>query len=285
MIDFLAIHFKDIIDILVSAFFIYVIVLFLQQTKSRFVITSFVFVIFASFISMYLGLELTKYLLQPLLTLLVVIFVIVFQNDIRRFFHWISSPKRLVKTNVSNEKISEQILSAVVEMAKRKIGAIIVFPGKSPIDDVVEGGFALDGKVSTQVILSIFDTNTPGHDGAILIENNRIKKFGLHLPLAENFKNYSNMGTRHRAGLGVTEQTDALAIIISEERMEVSIAKNGEIKKMDNIEKLLPIIKKYTHEDEKEIDGSLWDYIIVRNFNSKLIALCASVLLKVLLAK
>ncbi len=283
MINFITIHFKDTVDILLSAFFIYVAILFLQQIKSRFIIISFVSIIFANFISIFLGLELTKNLLQPLLTLLAVIFIIVYQNDIRRFFHWISSPKRLAKTNINDGEISEQIINAITEMAKRKIGALIVFPGKSPIDDVVEGGFALDGKVSTQVILSIFDTNTPGHDGAVLIEDSRIKKFGLHLPLAENFKNFSRMGTRHRAGMGITEQTDALAIIVSEERGEISIAKNGEIKKIDDLEKLLSIIKEYTHEDMEKNEKNLWDFLFASNFNNKLIALGIAILLKVLL--
>jgi len=283
MTNFIAMHLKDTIDILLSTFFIYVIILFLQQTKSRFIIISFIFIIFANFISIFFGLELTRNLLQPLLTILVVIFVIVYQNDIRRFFHWISSPKNLAKTSISDEKISEQIINAIAEMAEKKIGALIVFPGKSPIDDVVEGGFVLDGKVSMQVILSIFDTNTPGHDGAMLIEDSRIKKFGLHLPLAENFKNYSRMGTRHRAGIGISEQTDALAIIVSEERGEISVAKNGEIKRSDNLEKLLTIVKEYTHESTKKDETNLLNFILVSNFNSKLIALGTAILLKVLL--
>jgi uncharacterized protein (TIGR00159 family) len=286
MLNFLVLHFKDIIDVLLATFFIYVVILFLQQTKSRFIIGTFIVVIFSYFISKFFNLELSQNILQPLITLLAVIFVIVFQNDIRRFFHWISSPKNLIKTNDSNEKISEQIVSAVSEMAKNKVGALIVFPGKSPIDDIVQGGFLLDGKISTQVILSIFDTNTPGHDGAMLIENFRINKFGLHLPLAENFKNFSRMGTRHRAGIGITEQTDALAIIVSEERGEISIAKNGEIKKVEDLEKLLSVIKKYTHENaDNENNKSLWNFIVVSNFNTKFIAFTIAIILKILLIK
>jgi uncharacterized protein (TIGR00159 family) len=283
MTSFITIHLKDIADILLSTFFIYIVILFLQQTKSRFIIVSFVFIIFANFVSIFFGLELTKNLLQPLITILVVIFIIVYQNDIRRFLYWISSPKNLIKTNTKNEKISEQIVNAIAEMANRKMGGLIVFSGNSSIDNVVEGGFTLNGKVSTQIILSIFDTDTPGHDGAILIEDSLVKKFGLHLPLAENFKNYSRMGTRHRAGMGITEQTDALAIIVSEERGEISVAKNGEIKKIDDLEKLLWTVREYTHEDGKKNEKGLWDFIVVKNFNIKLLALGAAIILKVLL--
>jgi uncharacterized protein (TIGR00159 family) len=285
MFNFLALHFIDTIDILMATFFIYVVILFLQQTKSRFIIWTFMGVIFSYFVARFLKLDLSQNILQPLITLLAVIFVIVFQNDIRRFFHWVSSPKNLSGTNNNNEKISEQIINAVTELAKKKMGALIIFPGKSPVDDVVEGGFVLDGKVSTPVILSIFDTNTPGHDGAMLIEDFRIKKFGLHLPLAENFKNFSHMGTRHRAGMGITEQTDALAIIVSEERGEVSIAKNGEIKKIDNIEELLPKIKEYTHENVKESEKNLWNYLVVSNFSTKFVALGIAIILKVLIIR
>ena len=283
MLNFISIHLKDTLDILLSTFFIYIVILFLRQTKSRFIITSFVFIIFANFISIFFGLELTKNLLQPLITILVVVFVIVYQNDIRRFFYWISSPKNILKTNTKKERISEHIINAVAEMANRKMGGLIVFSGNSSIDNVVEGGFILNGKVSTQIILSIFDTDTPGHDGAILIEDSLVKKFGIHLPLAENFKNYSRMGTRHRAGMGITEQTDALAIIVSEERGEISMAKAGEIKKIDDLEKLLAIVKVYTHEGDQKEEKGLWNYIIVKNFNIKLVALAAAIILKVLL--
>ena len=283
MLNFISIHLKDTLDILLSTFFIYIVILFLRQTKSRFIITSFVFIIFANFISIFFGLELTKNLLQPLITILVVVFVIVYQNDIRRFFYWISSPKNLLKTNTKKERISEHIINAVAEMANRKMGGLIVFSGNSSIDNVVEGGFILNGKVSTQIILSIFDTDTPGHDGAILIEDSLVKKFGIHLPLAENFKNYSRMGTRHRAGMGITEQTDALAIIVSEERGEISMAKAGDLKKIDDLEKLLAIVKVYTHEGDQKEEKGLWNYIIVKNFNIKLVALAAAIILKVLL--
>ena len=205
--------------------------------------------------------------------------MVVFQKEIRRFFRWLSLPRksqRVGKATNQTEEVSAYIVRAVSEMAKDKTGALIVLTGNSPIDDIVEGGFDLDGKISTPLLLSIFDPHTPGHDGAVLIEDQRIKKFGLHLPLAEDFKGFSTMGTRHRAAIGITERADSLAIVVSEERGTISVAEEGNLRTLPESDDLLPIVRAFLHEDGEE-NKSLLNYLVVSNFGSKVLSLLKTI--------
>lgn len=273
MHSLILIHLKDIIDILISSFLIYIVLLFIQQTRSQFVLNFFIFLVVISYLSSIFGLQLTREFFEPLLAFFVLIFLIVFQTEIRHFFRWISAPKKMLSGTTNQvEEISATIVRTVSQMAKNRMGGIIIFSGNSPIDDIVEGGFSLDGKISTPIILSIFDTKTPGHDGAILIENDRIKKFGLHLPLAENFMQFDTRGTRHRAAVGITERSDVLVVVVSEEHGDVSIAKAGELKTLKKPEDLLPIMREYLHEDV-ELNKSFWNYLLVSNLGTKILSL------------
>ncbi len=267
--------FSQIIDIIISAFFIYLLLLFIKQTRAYFIYTSITALIVISYIARVFDLGLTRQLFQPILTFFLVIFVIVFQREIRRFFRWFAISRESFNRKVGalSAEISGTIVKAVQEMARLKIGALIVITGEHSLDDVVEGGFALDGKISSPLILSIFDHTTPGHDGAMLIENKRIKKFGVHLPLAEDFKGFATMGTRHRAGIGISERTDCLGIIVSEERGTISVAEGGKLISLQSAGELDDIIKRFMKENKHdEVPPPMWKYIFIHNFISKILA-------------
>ncbi len=247
--------FKDIFDVLIITICFYFLLVFIKQTRSFFILGAFVLLFSLDFIAKKFDLSLTRQLFEPLLTLFIAIFVIVFQPEIRKFFKWISSGriKSFSKSLVLPRNNIQTIVRAVFEMATGKVGAIIVFPGEYPLDDLIEGGFPLNGQISAAIIQSIFDPSSPGHDGAILIEGSEIKKFGLHLPLAREFSDYRKVGTRHRAAAGITEGTDAMAIVISEERGEVSVSSKGILKKVTTQEELANIIATFTGEGEVEL--------------------------------
>jgi len=156
-------------------------------------------------------------------------------------------------------------------MVQKKIGALIVFPGDFPIDSLIEGGWGLDGRISSTLLLSIFDHNSPGHDGAVIIENNRLRRFGVHLPLAENYQGFHQAGTRHRAGVGITERSDALVIIVSEERGEISVAEAGQMRKIASSDELTPIIADHL-KDSLHLTTGFWHTFITRNTWMKLAA-------------
>lgn len=271
---------RDVLDMLIVSVLIYFVLIFIKQTRSFFILNSVIFLILVSYLSKRFDFSLTRQLFQPLLTFVLVIYVVVFQREIRRFFDWFFRSGRrlsiLRRISISSE-VSSAVVRAVTTMAEQKTGAIIVFPGDYPLEDLVEGGVDLNGKVSVPLILSIFDSNTPGHDGAMLIQNNQIKKFGLHLPLAEEYKSYAKFGTRHRAAAGITERTDALAIVVSEERGTISLSEGGALKSVTDPEELEKKLKDFFKENIIDQSYGFWHYVVVKNLFTKI----ASVVLAV----
>ncbi len=244
---------KDMFDVLIITVCIYFVLVFIKQTRSFFILGALASLLLLNFIAQTFDLTLTRQLVTPLLTLFIAIFVIVFQPEIRKFFKWIASGRitTFKKTLSVPENTVQTIVRAVFTMAEQRVGAILVFPGEFPLDDLLEGGFPLNGEITASIMLSIFDSSSPGHDGAILIEGSQIKSFGLHLPLAREFTEYRRVGTRHRAGAGITERTDAMTIIVSEERGEVSVSTKGTLTKVATTEELADIIAKFTGDEAK----------------------------------
>ena len=235
-----------------------------------------------------LGLQLTTRLFQTFFSFFVVIVVIIFQRELRRFFENFSLASLNPFSNVKKVPMTKGVIDIVIEsighLASQKTGAIIVFPGQQNLDQVVDGGFAVNGRVSEPLILSIFDNKTPGHDGAMIIENNLIKKFGVHLPLAENFKKFGNIGTRHRASLGLSEVSDALIVTVSEERGTISISKNGDMKVLADTELLKQELNNFLSKLSGEsVEKNTLSTIMLSDIKDKLISVAIAILLWIIL--
>ena len=277
----LSISIKDFFDIAIITICIYLVLIFIKQTKSNFILSVIIALFGINFVSQEFDLALTRRIFEPLLTFFIAIFVVVFQPEIRKFFKWFSAGRKttFAKALSLPEENAQTIVRSVFDMAKKRIGAIIVLPGQYPLDDLIEGGFPLDGKISMPLILSIFDSSSPGHDGAVLIEGSRIKMFGLHLPLAREFTEYNRVGTRHRATAGITEKTDALAIVVSEERGEVSISQNGKLTKINTQEELATIIQNFTdiENDAGDTAKGLTHYFVIKNNYTKIASLLLAI--------
>ncbi len=266
---------RDLIDILIVSVIIYLILAFIRQSKSYFIVYAFLFLLGVNYLARVLNLSLTRLIFQPLLTFVLLFFVVVFQREIRRFFEWFSVAGRRLITQrriALSSDSAKTIADAVFEMAAKKIGAIIVLPGDYNLDTVIEGGFYLDGRVSRPLLLSIFDSSSPGHDGAIVIDNNRIRKFGVHLPLAEKFNKFASVGTRHRAAAGITQKTDAVAIVVSEERGEVSWSENGELTNIDDKVLLEGKVAGFLKENLDLNTGLSWKSWVFNNWVTKIIS-------------
>jgi len=273
---------RDFIDILIVTVIIYLIIAFIRQSKSFFIFYVLLSLFGINYLSQVLNLSLTRLIFQPLLTFVLLFFVIVFQREIRRFFEWFFAHGRRLtaqrKIALSSDS-AKTVADSVFEMASKKIGAIIVFPGDYVLEQIMEGGFFLDGRVSRPLLLSIFDSSSPGHDGAIIIENNRIRKFGVHLPLAEKFDKFATMGTRHRATAGITQRTDAVAIVVSEERGEVSWSENGELIKISSRDLLEQKVAGFLRENLDLVTPSGWRSLFLHNWSSKLLSIFLAVVL------
>jgi len=267
------IHVSYGVDILVVSIFIYLLLIFIKQTRSYFIFYGIIGLVILSALSNILDLGLTRKILDPIFTFFLVIFVIVFQREIRRFFRWLVLSRGHLEKRMAHldDAIALYLTEALSVMAKKRIGAIIVLSGEYPLDDIIEGGFTLDGQISTALLLSIFDDSTPGHDGAILIENRRITKFGAHLPLAESFKGFDTMGTRHRAACGITEHTDALALVVSEERGTISVAQGGVLKTIPDKKHFEETVRAFM-KTEHTAQESWWSVFVLSNFFLKIVS-------------
>lgn len=247
--------FVEILDILTTAFILYTALVLLKKTRSIYILRGFFGLGLFYIAAVFLNLKLTTSLFQSFISFFIIILVVLFQKEIRRFFENFSIDFFISafapKTSVSDTVI-DTICSVVGQLAKKRRGAIIVIPGKQSLERVLEGGTPLNGKISEPLLLSIFDPKTMGHDGAAIIEGDIVKKFMVHLPLADQNKKYPGIGTRHRAGLGLAERTDAMTIVVSEERGTITIARNNELNIVANAEKLKEEIHKFTG-DGKEV--------------------------------
>ena len=137
------------------------------------------------------------------------------------------------------------LVDALWDLADKRQGAIVVLPGKEPIQEWISGGYELDALPSTPLIMSIFDPSSAGHDGAVIVSGGRLARFGVRLPVSQSSRLSEAYGTRHHAGMGLAEQSDALVIVVSEERGQISVFKEGKMHPIDNREQLIASIAEH----------------------------------------
>jgi uncharacterized protein (TIGR00159 family) len=273
----------DALDVLVVGFFIYLLFALLKRTRSFFILDGIVLLALVYAGARFLNFYLTGFLFQYFFTFFIVILVVIFQKELRSFFEWISVSGRLRRraggTRTAIDIVHDTVAKAVDYMAKHKVGALIVFPGSQPIDRLLEGGIVLGGKVSVPLLLSIFDSSSPGHDGAVLIEGDRIKRFSTHLPLAENVEGLGNIGTRHRSALGLAERSDAFIVVVSEERGTISVAHMGKLRALEGIGEFEKELRRFLETGSKLTTRSHWYGYITENWKEKALAVAMALFL------
>jgi diadenylate cyclase len=273
-------HWKDALDIIIVAVLFYAVLLLLRRTHSRFIFNGISILIVLYAMARFLNLYLTSFLFQAFFAFFVVIIAVIFQRELRSFFEWLSVWARWSRAPRESlpGSVADQIVEALIYLAQRKIGALIVLPGEQVIDGLVQGGVALDGKVSTPLLLSLFDPSSPGHDGAVIMEADRVKTFSVHLPLAERFDRYGHLGTRHRAALGLAERSDALVVAVSEERGTISVAYDGELRTLAPSGRLQEDISSILKERFRQDPERPWHWLLTHNVREKAIAILLALL-------
>jgi len=167
--------------------------------------------------------------------------IVIFQPELRKVLEKaVTVPPHRFKDH--DTLLQSLIAESLIKLAQERCGAILVLPGKEPIKDKISGGYQLNAVPSTPLILSIFDPNSPGHDGAVIIEGNKLTQFGVRLPMSQSARLSEEYGTRHHAAMGLAEQTDALALVVSEERGRISIFNNGEMRPVRTAEDITKAI-------------------------------------------
>lgn len=227
----------DFIDIGVIAVFIYMLLVWFEQARARFVMMGLFILGSIYTLARLFGLYLTTIVFQAFFAIFLIIVVIIFQDEFRRFFERLAlwGLIRNKKRFTSFDKNVDMLTNALVDLSNKKIGALVVIKGKDYLGRHIEGGLPLGGLISQIMLEAIFNPLAPTHDGAVIIEEGRIIEFGCHLPLSMNIREIGHLGTRHAAALGLAERTDALCIVVSEERGTISVAENGKIRLLKDV--------------------------------------------------
>ncbi len=228
---------SDLLDIAIISIMISALLIWFKDRATRFVFLGVVLLGIVYLLARFFQLYLTTVVLQAFFAILLFVLVVIFQEDLRRFFERLALlgrfRKRVFTPDTYNQS-AEIIAETTADLARKRIGALIVIQGEDPLDRHLSGGSHLDGLLSQSLLESIFDPHSPGHDGAVLLEGNRVIRFGCHLPLSANAALHGNLGLRHTAALGLSERSDAICIVVSEERGTISLARGERIEQIPN---------------------------------------------------
>jgi diadenylate cyclase len=220
---------RDTIDVLVVTLGIYWLLVLIRGTRAVQILVGLIVLMMASVASEVFNLVTLRLILENFLGSAVIIMVVLFQNDIRRalarvgrgFFPSVSAQQE--------SRIVEEVVRAAQTLAQRRVGALIVLERETNLDDQIEAGTPVDAAVSKELLTSLFLPYSPLHDGAVVIQAGRVAYAGCILPLTARMKLPDGLGTRHRAGVGITEETDAVVVVVSEETASISVVIRGEI--------------------------------------------------------
>lgn len=255
----------DIIDIAVVAYFLYRIYLMLKNTRAATLVKGLLVLVIFLLISKWLNLHVISWVLEKSMTVIMVALPVVFQPELRRALEQIGRGRLFHKGSELDEQEMEEMLSAVanatVIMSRRKEGALMVFERDTGLEERIETGVAVDGLVSDSLLLNIFEKDTPLHDGAVIIRGKRIVAASCLLPLTENRNLSQELGTRHRAAIGISEQSDAMVLVVSEETGAVSIARNGELMRYLTADDVKDILRSYLFKPAVNVKESLLEKI------------------------
>jgi diadenylate cyclase len=231
--------FATYLDIALVAAALFVLISWLKSARAGLAVAGGLILALVYLVAVELRLELTAWAFKGAFAVFVIVLVLVLQNDLRRLFEQVASIGSRVPRSRRKAAQLDVALETAFELASRRWGALIVIAGRDPVERYIEGGERLDGRLSRPLILSLFDPGSIGHDGAVILDQDGlVKRFAAHLPLSANFHQIGSKGTRHSAAVGLSEVTDALCVCVSEERGEVSIARQGKLELVQTIEDL-----------------------------------------------
>ncbi len=223
-----------VIDIIIVLFIIYKAFSLLKGTRALQLLKGIVVLVILTFLSGFFRLTILNYILTSVMSYGVIMLIIIFQPELRRALEQLGTTNKLSRIlgidkdlNAKKKENVYKIAIAAVELAKQKKGALIVIERDIKIQDIVSTGIIMNSEISPQLIVNIFEPNTPLHDGAVIISDNKIAAASCMLPLADDKDIARELGTRHRAAIGISKESDALVVVISEETGRMSIAKDG----------------------------------------------------------
>ena len=253
------IRITDVIDIFIVSFMFYKLFALIRGTRATQLIKGILFIFIGSKLSEFFKLYTISWILNNAVTVGFIAILIVFQPELRRILEHIGNNKLLKPVNFeesrSNANVIEEIVKATYSLAGKKIGALMVLERKTGLRDIIETGISLNSDISYELLMNIFIPNTPLNDGAVVISNDHIIAASCFLPLTDNKQISMELGTRHRAGIGISEKSDAIVIVVSEETGYVSICEKSKINRNVSKEYLLNYLVENFVVEEKNTNS------------------------------
>lgn len=238
---------RNIIDILIVAYIFYKILMLIKETRAEQLIKGLILVVVVMKLSQILGFVTLYWIIQNTLTVGLIAIIIIFQPELRKALEHLGRSRFFTKKFFESEEEMEKVVSelaiAATNLSSTKTGALIVIEQETGLSDFVQSGVKLDAIISSSLLENIFFENSPLHDGAVIIRRDRIYAAACVMPLTEQQVS-KELGTRHRAAIGITENSDAIAIVVSEETGTISLAINGKLTRNYNAERLMLVLKK-----------------------------------------
>ncbi|ADC49820.1 hypothetical protein BpOF4_08810 [Alkalihalophilus pseudofirmus OF4] len=254
----------QVVDILLVTYVVYKLIMIIRGTRAVQLVKGITVILVVWFISRFFGLRTLEFLMSQTLTYGLLAIIIIFQPELRRALEQLGRGRffssRTPPEDDSTKKSIEGIVKASVYMGKRRIGALMSVERETGMSDYVETGISMDAHLTSELLINTFIPNTPLHDGAVIIKGDKILAAGCYLPLSENPFISKELGTRHRAALGVSEVTDCLTIIVSEETGAISLTKNSELHRDLDEEQLRLLLENNLLTESKQQTSSRWKW-------------------------
>lgn len=258
----------DVAEILIIAFILYYILLWIKNTKAWALLKGIFVIAVFLLIAVFFQMNTILWIVTNLFSIAAIAIVVVLQPELRRALedlgrkNFIAPILSLSSSKTGEGRLSDrtinEIVKASVEMGRAKTGALIVVQNEQPLTDYERTGIDVDAIVSNQLLINIFEHNTPLHDGAVIIRDNRITSATCYLPLSDNMGLSKELGTRHRAGVGISEATDSMTVIVSEETGKISVAYNGNLQRGLDAERLRELLRSIQNKTADEKKRKLW---------------------------
>lgn len=245
----------DIVDIAIIAYVVYKLFSILKDTRAEQVLKGLIFVLIFASIADMLNINTVSWVMNQFLTVSLVFIIVVFQPELRTGLERIGRGRSIFNTdkNKRDEDSIDELVLAMSSLSRQKIGALVVLERKVGLSDIIESGTSLNADISSELLINIFIPNTPLHDGAVIIRENTIAAAACYLPLSSSNTISKELGTRHRAAIGMSEKSDAVIIIVSEETGNISIAENGVINRYFDEDSLrIRLINELTEKREED---------------------------------
>lgn len=284
---------SGLLDIVVVTLVIYAFLAAFKRTRRSGLIFTGVFILGVVYVTAQkLDLVLTVALLQGFFTVILIALVVIFQEDLRYFFErvglwWVERRMPRYKRTAAGlpRHEVETLARSLGDLARANIGALVVIRGRDAIARHLVGGEDVDGRLSEPLLKSIFDPHSIGHDGAVIIDGQRIDKLGCHLPLSKNLEKLPRSGTRHAAALGLSERTDALCLVVSEERGTISVARRCDIRAVSGPAALAEILTEFYDEIAPVAETSSFKRLLLKNYREKVVSLALAITLWVVVVQ